>query len=51
LRVSNFLLWQISYSEFYVTETLWPDFEQSDLEKAIIAYSKRTRRFGAVNSK
>mgnify|MGYP001572060825 CR=1 FL=1 len=48
LRVSNFLLWQISYSEFYVTETLWPDFEQPDLEKAILAYAKRTRRFGAV---
>ena len=48
LRVSNFLLWQISYSEFYVTETLWPDLEQSDLEKAILAYAKRTRRFGAV---
>jgi len=48
LRVSNFLLWQISYSEFYVTETLWPDFEQSDLEEAILAYAKRTRRFGAV---
>ena len=48
MRVSNFLLWQISYSEFYVTDTLWPDFEKSDLEKAILAYSKRTRRFGAV---
>jgi undecaprenyl diphosphate synthase len=48
MRVSNFLLWQISYSEFYVTETLWPDFEQSDLEKAILAYAKRTRRFGSV---
>jgi undecaprenyl diphosphate synthase len=48
LRVSNFLLWQISYSEFYVTDTLWPDFEQADLEKAILAYAKRTRRFGDV---
>jgi undecaprenyl diphosphate synthase len=48
LRVSNFLLWQISYSEFYVTETLWPDFEQADLEKAILTYAGRTRRFGAV---
>jgi undecaprenyl diphosphate synthase len=48
MRVSNFLLWQISYSEFYVTDTLWPDFEKSDLEKAILAYAKRTRRFGAV---
>jgi undecaprenyl diphosphate synthase len=51
MRVSNFLLWQISYSEFYVTDTLWPDFEQPDLEKAILAYSKRTRRFGDVKSK
>ncbi|MBN2019214.1 MAG: isoprenyl transferase [Sedimentisphaerales bacterium] len=48
MRVSNFLLWQISYCEFYVTETLWPDFEKADLEKAILAYAKRTRRFGAV---
>jgi len=48
IRVSNFLLWQISYSEFYVTETLWPDFTQADLEEAILAYAGRTRRFGAV---
>ncbi len=48
LRVSNFLLWQISYSEFYVTETLWPDFEKADLEKAILAYAQRTRRFGTI---
>jgi undecaprenyl diphosphate synthase len=48
LRVSNFLLWQISYSEFYVTKTLWPDFGKPDLEKAILAYAKRTRRFGGV---
>jgi len=48
MRISNFLLWQISYSEFYVTETLWPDFEQPDLEKAILAYARRTRRFGSV---
>jgi undecaprenyl diphosphate synthase len=48
MRVSNFLLWQISYSEFYVTETLWPDFDKADLEKAILAYAKRTRRFGSV---
>jgi len=48
MRVSNFLLWQISYSEFYVTDTLWPDFDKPDLEKAILAYSQRTRRFGSV---
>jgi undecaprenyl diphosphate synthase len=47
-RISNFLLWQISYSEFYVTKTLWPDFKKRDLEKAILDYAKRTRRFGAI---
>lgn len=46
MRVSNFLLWQISYSEFYVTETLWPDFKKPDLEEAIVAYAQRERRFG-----
>jgi undecaprenyl diphosphate synthase len=46
MRISNFLLWQISYSEFYVTKTLWPDFKKTSLEKAIIAYASRTRRFG-----
>jgi undecaprenyl diphosphate synthase len=49
-RVSNFLLWQISYSEFYVTKTLWPNFKKSDLEKAILAYAKRIRRFGTIKS-
>jgi undecaprenyl diphosphate synthase len=48
LRVSNFLLWQISYSEFYVTDTLWPDFTKESLEEAILAYAHRDRRFGAV---
>jgi undecaprenyl diphosphate synthase len=48
MRVSNFLLWQISYSEFYVTKTLWPDFKKANLEKAIRAYAERTRRFGTV---
>jgi len=48
MRVSNFLLWQISYSEFYVTKTLWPDFKKADLDKAIYAYAKRNRRFGAL---
>jgi len=46
LRVSNFLLWQIAYSEIFVTDTLWPDFRKSDLEDAIIAYNGRKRRFG-----
>jgi undecaprenyl diphosphate synthase len=50
MRVSNFLLWQISYSEFYVTKVLWPDFKKQDLEKAIMAYAKRDRRFGAVTA-
>jgi undecaprenyl diphosphate synthase len=50
MRVSNFLLWQISYSEFYVTKTLWPDFKKANLEKAIMAYSKRNRRFGRIKS-
>ena len=50
MRVSNFLLWQISYSEFYVTKTLWPDFQRADLEKAILAYAKRNRRFGTVRT-
>jgi len=48
MRISNFLLWQISYSEFYVTKTLWPDFKKSSLEKAILAYAKRVRRFGTI---
>lgn len=50
MRISNFLLWQISYSEFYVTKTYWPDFTQQSLEEAIIAYAGRTRRFGAVKT-
>jgi len=50
MRISNFLLWQISYSEFYVSETLWPDFGQSDLEKAIVTYARRNRRFGDIKS-
>ena len=47
LRVSNFLLWQISYAEFIVAKALWPDFKVSDLEKAIAEYKERKRRFGA----
>ena len=45
-RISNFLLWQIAYSELYFTETLWPDFRRSDLYKAILNYQSRERRFG-----
>ena len=47
-RISNFLLWQSSYSEIYVTRKLWPDFRKRDLVKAINNYSKRRRKFGAV---
>lgn len=45
-RVSNFLLWQIAYSELYFTDIFWPDFRKNDLEKAILEYQKRERRFG-----
>lgn len=45
-RISNFLLWQIAYSEFYFTDILWPDFGKKDLEKAIYYYQNRERRFG-----
>jgi len=48
MRVSNFLLWQISYSEFHVTKTLWPDFHCASLEDAIRAYAQRDRRFGSI---
>ncbi len=47
MRLSNFLLWQSAYAEFYSTGTLWPDFGEADLEQALIAYQSRVRRFGA----
>ena len=47
-RISNFLLWQAAYSEFYFCDTLWPDFDEAALDKAIIAYQSRDRRFGGV---
>ena len=47
-RLSNFLMWQASYSEFYFTPTLWPDFDKAELEKALEAYSARNRRYGLV---
>lgn len=47
-RISNFLLWQIAYSEFYFTELNWPDFNANELEKAIEAYNSRDRRYGKV---
>ena len=47
-RVSNFLLWQSAYSEYYFTDVLWPDFDERELDRAIAAYQKRDRRFGGV---
>ena len=49
VRISNFLLWQISYTEMYFTDKFWPDFEKQDLMQAIAEYDRRTRRFGHVN--
>jgi undecaprenyl diphosphate synthase len=48
MRVSNFLLWQIAYSEIWVTDTLWPDFRKRHLLEAILAYQKRDRRYGGI---
>ena len=50
-RVSNFMLWQISYSEFFVTDVYWPDFGQEDLDRAIVTYAQRDRRYGALSQK
>ena len=48
-RISNFLLWQIAYAEFYFTDVLWPDFTENNLYEAIISYQKRERRFGKTS--
>ena len=48
-RLSNFLLWQVAYSELLFTETLWPDFRRADLYEAILEYQARDRRFGGLN--
>jgi undecaprenyl diphosphate synthase len=48
-RISNFLLWQIAYTEFHFTSTLWPDFKEEDLYKAVLDYQSRERRFGMVS--
>jgi len=48
-RISNFLLWQIAYSEFHFTDVLWPDFKREDLFKAVLDYQSRERRFGMVS--
>lgn len=49
MRISNFLLWQIAYSEFFVTETLWPDFSKEEFIDILLEYQNRERRFGGVN--
>jgi len=49
LRISNFLLWQLSYAEFYITDILWPDFREEEFARALEAFSRRRRRFGDVN--
>lgn len=48
-RLSNYLLWQLAYSEFYFTNVPWPDFDKAELEKAIEAYNNRDRRYGGIN--
>ena len=48
IRTSNFLIWQAAYSEYYFTPVLWPDFDEAELEKALLAYSQRQRRFGGL---
>lgn len=50
MRISNFLLWQVAYSELYVTKTLFPDFRRADMLEAVVDYGRRERRFGAVES-
>ena len=47
-RLSNYLLWQLAYAEFYFTDVLWPDFSKKDLQKAVEFYQSRDRRFGGV---
>lgn len=51
MRISNFLLWQLAYSEFYITDTLWPDFDTAEFHQAMRAFQKRDRRFGKVSSR
>ena len=48
-RISNFLLWQLSYAELYFTEVLWPDFSKKELAKSILDFQKRERRFGKTS--
>jgi undecaprenyl diphosphate synthase len=49
-RISNFMLWQLAYTEMYITPTLWPDFTRQDLYEAILEYQQRERRFGRVTA-
>lgn len=51
IRTSNFLIWQSAYSEYYFTRVLWPDFNEEKLEKALLAFSRRQRRYGGLKSK
>jgi len=50
MRISNFLIWQAAYAEWYVTPTYWPDFDREELYKALLAYSQRDRRYGRLSS-
>ena len=50
-RVSNFLLWEVAYSEFYITDIFWPDFDEDEYDKALEWFNNRERRFGGVNAK
>ena len=47
-RISNFMLWQAAYAEFYFTSTYFPDFDEYEIDKALVEYTKRDRRFGAI---
>ena len=51
LRISNFLLWEMAYSELYISDVMWPDFDRNELKKALEAYNNRNRRFGGVEKK
>jgi undecaprenyl diphosphate synthase len=51
IRTSNFLIWQAAYSEYYFTPVLWPDFNEEELDKALLTYSRRHRRFGGLKAK
>lgn len=50
IRLSNYLLWQLAYTEFYFTDVLWPDFDKEELKKAIVKYNQRDRRYGGVKA-